>query len=70
MKEEKQQDNISVPNVHSKYVLSGAFDLAEHRFRRFLTSAGNEAPGLTYLLPGLFFLILHLLAFAILRTHS
>lgn len=70
MKEDKRRDNRSVQNVHSKYVLSDAFDLAEHRFRRFLTSVSSEAPGLTYLLPGLLSLILYLLAFAILQTRS
>lgn len=36
----------------------------------FLTSVSSEAPGLTYLLPGLLSLILYLLAFAILQTRS
>lgn len=32
MKEENKQEDISVQNVHSKYALTNAFDLAEHKF--------------------------------------
>lgn len=70
MKEEKKRGNVSVQDVHSKYVRTDAFDLAEHKFCRSLTSASNQDTGLTYLLPLLFSLILYILAFAILLTHS
>lgn len=70
MKEEKKRDNISVQDVLSKYVCTDAFDLSAEFVFSSLTSVSNQDFGLTYFLPLLFSVILYILAFAILLTHS
>lgn len=50
----REEEHISVDNVHSKYAHTNAFDLAEHKFWRSLTSFRSQDTELTYSL--LFFL--------------
>jgi len=69
MKEEKKGDK----QVYRMLVVSMYIQMlltAEHKFCRSLTSVSNQDTELTCLLPSLFSLILHILAFAILLTLS